>query len=234
MHATVQLASSACGRSELTQRHKRRVAAISNAARFRSYQFGSAFAASPLSFVSRHRLLSTPLTLSSSHYTLTPRNMGGNAFNSILPNASFPRMSPELYQQLKADAAARLRTFYETVGTPCEAPEKSDHGDIDFIVCEAIGDPSLDAIRIALGACHMIPLEGNRMSHFAIPLTRDSEYGSCEGLQEFLQVDVHVCGTLEEWRRVMFFNSYGDMGMIIGILTHTYGLTYSCSGLKVS
>lgn len=159
--------------------------------------------------------------------------MGGNAFNATLPDASFPRMSPELYHQLKADSAARLRRFYKTVGTPCEAPEKSDHGDIDFIVCEPVGDPSLDAMRIALGARHMIPLEGNRTSHFAIPLARDSGDGSYDSSQEFLQVDVHVCGTLAEWRRIMFYNSYGDMGMILGVLTYTHGLSFSSSGLRV-
>jgi hypothetical protein len=49
----------------------------------------------------------------------------------------------------------------------------------------------------------------------------------------FLQVDVHVCEDRNEWDRIMFFHSYGDLGMILGLIAKNNGLKLGSKGLDV-
>ena len=37
----------------------------------------------------------------------------------------------------------------------------------------------------------------------------------------------------EEWDKIMFFHSYGDLGMILGLLGKNVGLALGYKGLKV-
>ena len=48
-----------------------------------------------------------------------------------------------------------------------------------------------------------------------------------------LQVDVHVCEDRNEWDRIMFFHSYGDLGMILGLIAKNNGLKLGSKGLDV-
>lgn len=45
---------------------------------------------------------------------------------------------------------------------------------------------------------------------------------------------MNVCASKDEWERTIFFNSFGDLGMIIGLLVNNAGLHFSNKGLKVS
>lgn len=47
--------------------------------------------------------------------------MGGRAFESLLPGASFPRMPPAVYNELKDRLSHQLRELYTAVAVPCEA-----------------------------------------------------------------------------------------------------------------
>lgn len=47
------------------------------------------------------------------------------------------------------------------------------------------------------------------------------------------QVDVHVCMDKDEWDRIMFYHSYGDLGMILGVVSRNVGLYLGSKGLKV-
>jgi hypothetical protein len=49
----------------------------------------------------------------------------------------------------------------------------------------------------------------------------------------YFQVDVHVCMDKDEWDRIMFYNSYGDLGMILGLIGKNAGLSLGSKGLKV-
>ncbi|KDQ62439.1 hypothetical protein JAAARDRAFT_30349 [Jaapia argillacea MUCL 33604] len=151
--------------------------------------------------------------------------MGGKAFSQLLPRASFPRMSPSKYQSLKATYLPRLRGLYGLVEVPREAPEKTDHGDLDFIVAFPKEGLEHSEVKAALGASASIPLDGNRTSHFAVP----AEMGE----DEYIQVDVHVCADKEEWERIVLFHSFGDLGMILGVLAKSGGLQLGTKGLKV-
>jgi hypothetical protein len=52
-------------------------------------------------------------------------------------------------------------------------------------------------------------------------------------LNFLLQVDVHVCSDKSEYDRISFFHSYGDMGMILGLIARNSGLALGLKGLKV-
>ena len=152
--------------------------------------------------------------------------MGGRAFNSQLGEDKFPRIPPETYDKLKATLGEKLKELYIHVGTPTEAPEKADHGDVDFIVEDAIGEVSHHDIQKALDARYAVVAEGNRTSNYAVLIPGQ------EGM--YYQVDVHVCADKTEWDNIMFFHSYGDMGMILGIMAKAHGLTLGTKGLKVN
>lgn len=49
----------------------------------------------------------------------------------------------------------------------------------------------------------------------------------------YYQVDVHVCMDKDEWDRIMFYNSYGDLCMILGLIARNAGLSLGQKGLKV-
>lgn len=157
--------------------------------------------------------------------------MGGNAFRALLPNAQFPRLDPSLYQALKTAHTSRLKDFYSWVATPHEAPGKADHGDIDFVVCQLRDGLTLDDVRLALGATHNIT-SGDSMAHFAIPLPPKSTPSS--QLEQYYQVDLQICAEPDAWQRTIFFSSYGDVGMILGLMARSVKMSLGRNGLKVT
>ena len=175
-------------------------------------------------------------------------SMGGNAFSEQLPTAVFPRMPPAFYNSLKSRIIPRLETLYHLVVVPPEAPEKPDHGDLDILVCQPRnvkeGIPrsecvTLEEIEQALGSVHSIPLPGDRTSNFAIPIQQDEvqhfgfDRGEPDLGQLYIQIDLHFCEDEESLRSRTLFQSYGELGMILGVLGKTVGFTWTTSGLKV-
>lgn len=161
---------------------------------------------------------------------LTVSEMGGNAFNTLLPDALFPRMSTEVYQRLKARLTSRLQDLYTGVAVPREDPEKIDHGDLDFVVYGSREGLTSAEVCEALGAQHSILLDGNRMSNFAVPA---DTFDAKSQHQCYHQVDVRVCNGVEEWERVVSFNSFGDLGRILGLVARGSELSLGSSGLRV-
>jgi hypothetical protein len=180
--------------------------------------------------------------------------MGGNAFSEQLPTAVFPRMSPAFYNSLKARITPRLEALYHLVAVPPEAPGKLDYGDLDVVVCQPKdikeGVPLSECVTFAeieqaLGSVHSLPLPGDRTSNFAIPIQQDEVQHfpvAQEAIRErkldlaqlYIQVDLHFCEGLGSWESRILFQSYGELGMILGMLAKTVGLTWSVAGLKVS
>jgi hypothetical protein len=153
--------------------------------------------------------------------------MGGHAFNDLGDNA-FPRMPTDVYEDLKANIHAKLASLFELVGTPRERPNKLDHGDIDFIVYNFKGEHfSPETVQASIGAEHLVKsasANGLGTSNYALAASEKGKY---------YQVDVNVCPDKDEWERVMFFHSYGDLGMILGLMARAYGLSLGTKGLKV-
>jgi hypothetical protein len=159
--------------------------------------------------------------------------MGGNAF----PNLKVPRLSHELYNTLLVKCMFVLYdTFYKRVTTPPEGPSKSDHGDIDFIVCNPTHDFNVEELSSALGAVKHTKV--GVTTSFAIPLPEEhapAEKGEGERAstkQEYAQVDVHVCpAEYYEWE--LLLGSYGDLMQVIGVLNRAVGLTANNIGLHI-
>lgn len=164
--------------------------------------------------------------------------MGGKAFAQTHPSAKFPRMPPAVYNSLKARFLPRISEFYALVAVPHEAPGKPDHGDLDIIVTQPkISQVSHEQVKEALGATISIPCEGFRTSNFAVPVQPEdfSAIGIAESDQDdaYYQIDIHVCEDKDDWDRHVFFASYGDLGMLLGVLARSVGLHWSSHGLKV-
>ncbi|KAI9058271.1 hypothetical protein FKP32DRAFT_1688728 [Trametes sanguinea] len=173
--------------------------------------------------------------------------MGGNAFKTLVPDAIFPRMPPAVYEALKASLYPVLRPLYAQVVVPREAPGKEDYGDLDFVVCGPREGVTPAEVKAALRATHSIPMEGPRTSNFAISLNaweevaRASQTWAAQGLgvaagggRVYLQVDVNVCPDPAHLERKLFESSYGDLGLILGLLVQTAGLSLSLYGLKLA
>ncbi len=171
--------------------------------------------------------------------------MGGKAFLSLLPNATFPRCSPIVYATLKASLHPRLTPLFQYVGVPHEAPEKQDHGDVDFVVaCPKAAVGRSEEIKNALGASVCIPsaqTDGRGTHHFALRLadlvpsqTIGAEQVAAETSEVYVQVDVNIRKDAQDWENAMFIHAYGDLGMIMGRLAASVGLHLGELGLKVS
>jgi len=179
--------------------------------------------------------------------------MGGNAFSERLPTAVFPRMPPAFYGLLKARIVPRLEALYHLVAVPPEAPGKVDYGDLDIVVCQpknvkegvALSEcVTFAEIEQALGSVHSIPLSGDRTSNYAIPIKQDEvQHFSLdpEAVREekldlaqlYIQIDLHFSEDVESWKSRILFQSYGELGMILGMLARIVGLTWTVGGLKL-
>ncbi|KAE9400430.1 hypothetical protein BT96DRAFT_1097497 [Gymnopus androsaceus JB14] len=171
--------------------------------------------------------------------------MGGSAFSLLLSSSSFPRLPSAVYEALKARLTPVIQSLYLHVAIPAEAPGKMDHGDLDFIVCSpressaytlaphSVNAPH-DRVKAALGASHCVLADGNRTSNFAIlGRTRCVECCKLQGENDiYYQVDIHVTENKDEWDRVVYFHSFGDLGMIQGLVARNVGLVLGVNGLK--
>jgi hypothetical protein len=148
--------------------------------------------------------------------------MGGKAF----PDLRVPRMSPQVYEQVKQTALKILSTRFVSTSVMPEAPGKLDYGDVDLVIelSSSVPFPS-QQVALELGAKH---IKNNHPTHsFAVPL----EIARKEP-QAFAQVDVQICppGDLA-W--TTFMQGYGDVGSILGTFNFGYGFTSNNNGFFV-
>ncbi|KAJ7600516.1 hypothetical protein C8J56DRAFT_1019661 [Mycena floridula] len=123
--------------------------------------------------------------------------MGGNAFKKTLPDSAFPRIPPIVYAALKSRLTRKLADIFTHVDVPAEVPEKVDHGN-------PADDLKIIAQTVAgvIGAVELIAMPG--ISNYALAI-QTGEYKA-------------------ELDNVVFFNSYGDLGMMLGLLAANAGL----------
>lgn len=153
--------------------------------------------------------------------------MGGLAFATPgadgSPPLKVPRMSPAVYKTLRAKLIPLLSQFYHKVGTSQEAPGKTSHGDIDFLVEGPINTTfTPDDVAAAFEAVRHV--KNGTTRSFAVPHPEEPD--------AFVQVDTHVCadGWLD-WE--CFHQSYADLWQIIGVAHRSLGLTANDKGLHV-
>jgi len=99
-------------------------------------------------------------------------------------------------------------------------------------------------VEQAPGAACSLPLPGDRTSNFAVPIQQDEiqyfaldqkavEEGKLDLAHLYIRIDLHFTEDIESWRAHILFQSYGELGMIPGMLARTIGLTWTVAGLKV-
>ncbi|KAL9711299.1 hypothetical protein Ac2012v2_005839 [Leucoagaricus gongylophorus] len=106
---------------------------------------------------------------------------------------------------------------------------------------------SHEVVAAIIKAKHFNAMDGNRISNYAVPISEGAwaVHGLIEAEAEenarkdageegiYYQVDVNVCESKAEWDRRLLFSSYGDLGMIMGLIAKNAGLHLSNKGLKV-
>lgn len=166
--------------------------------------------------------------------------MGGHAFATSDPLLSTPRMPLNIYSQVLSQSHAVLRKYYNHVDSAIEAPGKETYGDVDVLVFEPL-DPTwenlekgsavmAEAIAEGLGAKKFLSQKGNPTINFAVPWP--GQRNDDEGKEtKCVQVDVHVCFTLESFKWELFHAAHGDLWNILGSTIRQFGLTANDKGM---
>ncbi|KAF2718976.1 hypothetical protein K431DRAFT_314484 [Polychaeton citri CBS 116435] len=180
--------------------------------------------------------------------------MGGDAFAQAVsqsedhPTLHTPRMDPATYTSLRDTYTQKLVSCLPSarVLPYKEAPEKTDYGDIDYLVATS------DAVNFSelaqhIGAAAYLPRGTNTASfavrhdgHVGSEPTRYTQIASDRPnarqpsktvtLELYAQVDLAVASLDEaDWR--MFMASYSDLSGIIGNIIRNVGFTLNHSGL---
>lgn len=142
--------------------------------------------------------------------------MGGRAF----PHLHVPRLSPAEYERIRNDYTKILQKFYAQVVCPAEAPEKADHGDVDFLVSDPIKGFTSEQLKRALKVVEETSL---KPKSFAVPLSDESK-------TSYAQIDIKLCDNAHlQWD--IWMNAYGDLFQIISLLLQPIGLRMTNKGL---
>ena len=145
--------------------------------------------------------------------------MGGALFThptATDPGLYCPRLLPEIYFTLKAHLTNILSQHFTVVSTPHEAPQKPDHGDVDFLVCgpnvsQPMSLQHVETLKTALGAVRM-QSAGFGARSFAVPVAEMD--GGNE--KAYAQVDLTICPSRERLDWLMLTHSYGDVFQVLG------------------
>ncbi|KAI2606581.1 hypothetical protein GGR54DRAFT_644194 [Hypoxylon sp. NC1633] len=181
--------------------------------------------------------------------------MGGLAFSSGQERLDTPRMPTAIYQQVLNSCHAKLRQLFVITATPIPGPAKQDHGDIDILVAwerNAIfpsstssslstsiptrPKDSLEAAKHLLNAKHSVRQQSGSIN-LAIPWPETGGHGreshDDSGSKRYIQVDLHLCKSLEQLQWLLFKNAHGDIWNVLGSLIRPFGLTIDEVGLHI-
>ncbi|KAL0936300.1 uncharacterized protein CTRU02_208515 [Colletotrichum truncatum] len=178
--------------------------------------------------------------------------MGGSAFSTGNQPLNTPRMTPEVYERVKAQCHAALRNIYLCVASPIDGPGKIDYGDIDILVAWekssilgkeqskyppfATKQDACRAIQESLGASFLKMENGG--DHYAVPWPEDEssteeQASSVSPSRRYVQVDITICDTLDQMQWKLFKHAHGDLWSILGTIIRPYGLTIDEQALWV-
>ncbi|KAI8934626.1 hypothetical protein NX059_008319 [Plenodomus lindquistii] len=156
--------------------------------------------------------------------------MGGHAFKDL----DCPRMAPAVYQEIKLHTTTVLQKIFPHVVVPTEMPEKTDYGDVDFLVSPASSTTidkydwagTVTTIKKALDTTH-----GRRgyltpdCMYFAIAADEHEDF--------WIQIDVKVCFKPELFTWSTFEYNYASNSKIIGSMLKPLGFTLDPEGLHI-
>jgi hypothetical protein len=158
-------------------------------------------------------------------------------------------MTPAVYASLKAYVVTRLERGCGPVHVAPEDPGKVDYGDLDVVITRDAyqrisGDADFKEKTTEILGARDAVANGDSFVSLAIPqsqvgLESDAPVSvdkseSQDAPEVYYQVDVSMVEDDQARERLLFFNSYGDTGLIIGLLCKSIGLTFSRKGLKIA
>jgi len=190
-----------------------------------------------LLFLTRVASIKSPLCIfSASPYSVI--TMGGRAFASRSPPINTPRMPPHIYERVLKTSKKVLSKYFSEVASAIESPGKTSYGDVDLIVTCPRED-SFDwarktdkqvAAHIAevMNAKAWIRDTSNPTVNLAIPWPAEN---GLEKKDEYIQIDVHICPNIENFKWEIFHSAHGDLWNILGTIIRRFGLTANNRGL---
>ncbi|KAG0042317.1 hypothetical protein BGZ83_000607 [Gryganskiella cystojenkinii] len=170
--------------------------------------------------------------------------MGGSAFAS--KNLITPRIPPELYDKVLRQLVLILQRYFAHVDSALEGPGKKDYGDIDILVAEPLDyenglRPTAKELAAWIGAPHWRSTSGSDTFNFALPWPESPPQSVREEDEDreadssspprFIQVDIHICPSVESFSWHLFFQAHGDLWNMIGAILRRFGLTCNDRGL---
>ncbi|KAI1214168.1 uncharacterized protein F4807DRAFT_406989 [Annulohypoxylon truncatum] len=184
--------------------------------------------------------------------------MGGQAFSSGDNPLYTPRMPPNVYQYMLKQCHAKLQELFILVATPIPGPAKPDFGDIDIFLAwertsifpshaNGISKRASPSKHDALtSSANLLRAERHFQEQSALMITaipwpddlpretiRDNEDINYNAKPRYIQVDLHLCDSLEHLQWMLFKHAHGDLWNIIGSTIRPYGLTVDDVGLHV-
>ncbi len=135
--------------------------------------------------------------------------MGGNA----IPDAR--RITTAELLEIVAKLTPILEKLYQFCYVPKFMGNKETHGDVDFMVTLPIHDNHRERLKQELQSKHFV-VNGTTGSY---------EY---DGVQ--IDISLHAP---EDFVTTCWYKNYGDVSMLIGVMTHHVGLSYGMDGLRL-
>jgi hypothetical protein len=135
--------------------------------------------------------------------------MGGNA----IPNAR--RITTAELLEIVEKLMPILKKYYQFCYVPKFMGNKETHGDVDFMVTLPVVDNHRELLKAELQSKHSV-VNGTTGSY---------EYNG-------VQIDVSL-HSAEDFVTTCWYKNYGDVSMLIGVMTHHVGLVYGMDGLRL-
>jgi hypothetical protein len=161
--------------------------------------------------------------------------MGGHAFKDL----HCPRIPQGVYNDVKAQAVAALRSVFSYVVVPTEMPEKADYGDVDILVSGPIASPkgsTMDSFDWQGTVCAIKAIFNTTHGRRGF-LNPDCMYfavaASHSGNSYWIQIDVKVCFRPELFDWYAFELNYASNSKMIGSMIKPLGLTIDPEGFHI-
>jgi hypothetical protein len=147
--------------------------------------------------------------------------MGGRAFHNRGLQA--PRLSPKLYTSLVTLYQPVLEELYAGVVCPPSVWEKTDHGDVDFLVVKR-DDSIVDPVELADRLEAKAFIVNGSSTSYAVP---HPDFTS--NPKVIVQIDIRTCPKETfDWQSLT--GSYADLGPVLAFLLRPVGLKITDKG----
>lgn len=144
--------------------------------------------------------------------------MGGHALKKL--GITTKRIPPFQYRELEAEAKAIITQYFDHVDTPRQLDTKADFGDVDFVVCSPKRGVSFEDLRTFLSRDFQTKgfVTNGNVTSFEF--------------KDF-QCDLIIFPSRAQQQAAVAFFSWADLGMMLGVIARTLGLSFGMTGLDL-